>query len=128
MSDHYQVLGVEKNASQDIINATYRALIKAFHPDVFKGDRHHAEKRTKAIIAAFNVLGDPTQRSAYDKELGLQNTESVNSQSNWSKICEFYPVLAEIERDLEFICEDLSAVFREILLETKAFKEAEQLR
>ena len=65
--DYYKTLGVEKNASADDIKKAYRKLVRKFHPDVSKAS--DAEKRTKEINEAYDVLGDAEKRTAYD-ELG----------------------------------------------------------
>lgn len=65
--DYYKTLGVEKNASADDIKKAYRKLVRKFHPDVSKAS--DAEKKTKEINEAYDVLGDTEKRAAYD-ELG----------------------------------------------------------
>ena len=61
--DHYRVLQVDPAANPLVIQAAYRALAQIFHPDVF-GD----EDEMKKINAAWEVLGDPRRRRAYDIE------------------------------------------------------------
>lgn len=68
MSDHYQVLGVDRSASAEQIKAAYRAGVRDSHPDKNPGDKA-AEERFKAISSAYEVLGDPGRRAAYDAEL-----------------------------------------------------------
>jgi len=64
--DLYEVLGVQKNASQDDIKRAFRRLAKKYHPDKHKGDKG-AEERFKEISAAYDVVGDPEKRREYDQ-------------------------------------------------------------
>ena len=64
--DLYAVLGVSKTASTDEIKKAYRTLAFKYHPDRNPGDKA-AEEKFKAINAAYDVLGDETKRSQYDR-------------------------------------------------------------
>ena len=64
--DYYDVLGVQKNASEDDIKKAYRKLAKQYHPDVNPGDKD-AEQKFKEINEAYEVLSDPDKRSKYDQ-------------------------------------------------------------
>ncbi len=62
MKDYYEVLGVEKGASQDDIKRAFRKLATKYHPDKKTGD----EARFKEISEAYAVLSDQKKRAEYD--------------------------------------------------------------
>ena len=63
--DYYEVLGVQKNATQEEIKKAYRKLAVANHPDKNPGDKA-AEERFKEATEAYEVLGDEEKRKNYD--------------------------------------------------------------
>jgi molecular chaperone DnaJ len=67
--DHYKILGVGKNASEEEIKKAYRKLARQYHPDRNAGDKQ-AEERFKQISQAHDVLSDPDKRKAYDRGTG----------------------------------------------------------
>ena len=64
--DYYQILGVQRNASQAEIQKAYRDLARKHHPDMNPNDKG-AKKKFQRIQAAFDVLNDPQKREMYDR-------------------------------------------------------------
>ena len=66
MNDYYEVLGVDRTASQEDIKKAFRRLARETHPDANPGDPG-AEQRFRQIAEAYEVLSDPQKRARYDR-------------------------------------------------------------
>ena len=64
--DYYEVLGVEKSASEAEIKKAYRKLAIQYHPDKNPGDKE-AEEKFKEAAEAYSVLSDKDKRARYDQ-------------------------------------------------------------
>ena len=64
--DYYEVLGVDRNASEDDIKKAYRKLAVKYHPDKNPGDKS-AEESFKVVGEAYEALSDPQKRAAYNE-------------------------------------------------------------
>ncbi|VDN00184.1 unnamed protein product [Thelazia callipaeda] len=63
--DYYEILGVDKNATEQQIKNNYKKLALKFHPDRNPGD-HNAAEQFKKMSIAYAVLSDPNKRRQYD--------------------------------------------------------------
>lgn len=110
MIDHYKILEVERNATQDEIKKAYRKLASKFHPDKFpeigdlnmlKAKTHlseaerdqliqlkknfkEREEKFKKISVAFEVLSDPAKKSRYDNEKD-PSQQTYDGHSSWEQ-------------------------------------------
>jgi molecular chaperone DnaJ len=91
LPDHYTTLQVKPSATQTEIKQSYRRLAKRFHPDSNREAADHAV--IVRLNAAYEVLGDPQQRQAYDRERQMQAQLaaagfSTSSSATWEQRAE----------------------------------------
>ena len=64
--DYYEVLGLNKGASESEIKSAFRKMAMKYHPDRNPGDKE-AEEKFKEVNEAYGILSDPEKKSKYDQ-------------------------------------------------------------
>ncbi len=75
--DYYEVLGVEKNATDEELKKAYRKLAKKYHPDANPDNKEEAEKNFKEVNEAYEILSDKQKRQMYD-QFGFNGPQGFN--------------------------------------------------
>ena len=78
--DYYEVLGIQKGATEDEIKKAYRKVALANHPDTHPNDKE-AEERFKEASEAYEVLSDPKKKAAYD-QYGFAGVDGMGGAGN----------------------------------------------
>ena len=71
MKNFYHILGLsfESNPEPQLINAAYKALVKIYHPDLFKGDKRSLNRKITELNQAYEILSDIEKKKKYDEQL-----------------------------------------------------------
>ena len=80
--DYYEVLGVEKTASDDEIKKAFRRLAKKYHPDANPDNKKEAEAKFKEVNEAYEVLSDKQKRATYD-QFGHSGAQGFGGQNGY---------------------------------------------
>ena len=79
MTDYYEILGVDRNASDDDIRKAYRKMSRKYHPDLAGAE---FEDKFKEVNNAYEVLSNPEKRRMYDMGVDPNNPSSGSSAGN----------------------------------------------
>jgi len=143
LTSPYDTLGVPFGASIEICEASYKALIKVFHPDAFKGDKAFAEKRSIELNSAISFLKDVNKKQAYDKKFADINKQakqeyreeeasefanaSETFHADWEFACKYYPDLAGYHNELRKLNAHYAGLFIAIIVDQKLYHEAGEI-
>lgn len=96
--DYYEVLGVNKNASEDEIKKAYRKIAIKYHPDRNPGNKE-AEEKFKEAAEAYDVLHDPQKRQRYD-QFGFAGVGGAGSNYQNMSTDDIFSMFGDVFSDL----------------------------
>jgi len=65
--DYYEVLGVDKNASETEIKKAFKKMARKYHPDLNRDNPKEAEEKFKEVNEAYEILSNPQKKAQYDQ-------------------------------------------------------------
>ena len=114
MKDYYEILEVNKKASNDTIKKVFRMLIKKNHPDLFEGkEKIKAEEKVKELNEAYEVLINKESREKYNLEL------AENDKSNEEALA----ILMEENQYLKNVIQEKNILIKEYFDEVEEEQE-----
>lgn len=84
--DYYEVLGVNKNATDEELKKAYRKLAKKYHPDANPDNKKEAEAKFKEVNEAYETLSDKQKRDMYDRFGANRTTRRIWRKSRRRRI------------------------------------------
>src|SRR5258707_6176032 len=89
--NYYEVLGVDRSASEPEIRERFRKLAREQHPDRYKGpDKAAAEGKFQTLTEAVNVLTNPARRKQHDAEIAAPSGRSASGTADLAQVGKAY--------------------------------------
>ena len=146
MKNYYHILGLsfDSKPENSLIDAAYKALVKLYHPDIFKGNNKDLKRKITEINEAYDTLSDFKKKTNYDEQLNsfhtknsydfsdfhLDDSEKFNEKffnSDWEIATIVYPELEKKIFKLALYSKKLTLQFQFYLLETKKFHQNDEI-
>ena len=140
MKNYYHILGLsfESSPEKQLIEAAYKALVKLYHPDVYKGDKKSLSRKIREINESYETLSNEEKKKVYDEKLKnyhmsksfdysdqeFEDKDVFNKKyidEDWEVALLVYPELEKKKKKLSKYSQKLSFQFQFYLLETKEF-------
>lgn len=120
--NYYEILGVERSASDDEIRDRFRRLARENHPDRYRGpDKADAERKFQTLTEAVNVLTNPAKRKQHDAELVAVGGKGAADYAQVAKAYMAKGVKAFKENDLRSAYENFDMAAKHNPQDAKAF-------
>ena len=81
MLNYYEILEVERSATEKEIKSAYRKLAKKWHPDTTVFEKEYAADKFKELTIAYNTLSDSERRKNYDYNLDYEKRKTNYKKS-----------------------------------------------
>jgi len=120
--NYYEVLGVERSASEAEIRDRFRQLARQNHPDRYRGgDKAEAERKFQVLTEAVNVLTSSARRKAHDAELASGRTAGSADFTQVARVYMTKGVKAYKEGDMRAAYENFDMAVKHNPADAKAF-------
>jgi len=120
--NYYEILGVERSASELEIRDRFRQLARENHPDRVKGtDKSEAERKFQTLTEAVNVLTNPARRKQHDAELSVGINRGTADLTQVAKVYLSKGVKAFKEGDIRAAYENFDMAVKHNPNDAKAF-------
>ena len=143
--DPYEILGLPHATSMKLVRAAYKALIRAYHPDVYRGNKEYGELRLKEFVEAFAFLKDFKRKLEFDSKI-TDDEEGFQSQGfkpkpnlyefknatnvlreDWEFACDYHPEIQNFYLKLKKIDHNIALAFMALLVREKCYDKAEKI-
>ena len=140
MKNYYHILGLsfESSPEKQLIEAAYKALVKLYHPDLYKGDKKSLSRKIREINESYETLSNEEKKKVYDEKLKnyhmsksfdysdqeFEDKDVFNKKyidEDWEIALLVYPELEKKKKKLSKYSQKLGFQFQFYLLETKEF-------
>ncbi len=100
MKNYYEILQVNKNATQEIIAKVYKVLAKKYHPDANPDNKEEAAEKFKEISEAYEILSNEEKRKDYDIQLDEENSSTNENTISLNDYMSLQNYCKELENEL----------------------------